>query len=375
MHLQAAELSTLSEILSGVIRKAVSKAKDEIREEFRREMDARIAALPIPEKGKDAKPLNIDEIVSQVLVKIPTPKDGRDGIDGKSVDVDVLRAEVLALLPAPKDGKDGKDADPEHVRSLIAEAVAEIPKPKDGKDAEPVDVDSVVQKVLAQIPSPKDGRDGMNGKDGKDAEPVNTAEIIDSVLKAIPTPKDGERGERGEKGIDGKDGRDGREGKDGRDGERGRDALSIEILSAIDPSKEYPRGTFAKDKNGLWRREATGWECIVSGIQGFDITQSEDLRSFVFTVRSSDGSTIEKQFSIPVMIYRYLHDKEQSYKVGDTVTYDGNIWHSNVDDPTTLPGTSKEWTLAVRAGRPGRDLRPEEPKQHTPVQLGNGKKK
>lgn len=369
------EFQQLAEILGGIIKEAVSRAKDEIREEFRREMDARIAALPIPENAKDAEPLNIDAIVSQVLEKVPVPKDGKDGIDGKSVDVDLLRAEVLALLPIPKDGKDGergidgKDADPEQIKALVVEAVKEIPTPKDGKDAEPIDEDSVIQKVLAQIPIPKNGEPG---RDGKDAEPVNTAEIVNSVLKAIPMPKDGERGE---KGIDGKDGRDGRDAKDGRDGINGRDALDIEILPSIDHDKVYPRGTFARDQNGLWRRGATGWECIVSGIQGFEITQSEDLRSFVFTVRSSDGSTIEKQFTLPVMIYRDVYAKDMLYKTGDTVTYDGQTWHCNVDTPTTLPGTSKEWTLTNRRGRDGRDLRPEEPKQHTPVQLGNGKKK
>lgn len=263
------------------------------------------------------------------------------------------------------------------------------------RDAPPVDLDTVALKVLELVPAPKDGAAGPQGpagEPGKDAPPVDEDALALRVLSMIPIPKNGEPGPQGEKGEPGERGENGATGPQGpqgaqgepgesihpdsvrvmvvdevrqavaqipkaRDGQDGRDALDIEILPAIDHEKTYPRGTFALDKGGLWRRDATGWTCIVSGIQGFDVAQSEDLRSFVFTMTGSDGATIAKQFTLPVLEYLSVYKAGTSYQRGQCVTWDGSIWHCN-EATSEAPGKSNKWTLAVRKGQNGKDGKP-----------------
>lgn len=66
---------------------------------------------------------------------------GRNGIDGKTPvagldfqipDETKIISEVIKKIPLPKDGVDGKSSDPDFVAEIV---LAKIPKPKDGKDA------------------------------------------------------------------------------------------------------------------------------------------------------------------------------------------------------------------------------------------------
>lgn len=145
-----------------------------------------------------------------------------------------------------------------------------------------------------------------------------------------------------------------------KDGENGRDALSLEILPFIDEGKSYPRGSYATHNGGLWRAyEKThgmrGWECLVDGVAGIDIQQSEQ-RCFILTVNRTSGASETKSFDVPVMIYQGVFKSGQEYVPGDTVTWGGSLWHCD-EQTQDKPGEagSKGWTLAAKRGRDGRD--------------------
>lgn len=167
----------------------------------------------------------VDEIEALVLA-MPTPKDGKDGVDGKD----------------GRDGVDGKDGEP-------------------GKDGAPG----------------KDGRDGIDGKDG-----ANGLDGKDGVP--------GANGKDGEKGLDGRDGRDGLSGvpgKDGAPGLDGKDGFGLEdfdVALAEDGRTfvfRFVRGEVAVERQvktaiplhkGIWReaeyergdmvtRDGSTWHC------------------------------------------------------------------------------------------------------------------
>lgn len=242
---------------------------------------------------------------------------GRDGVDGKDASVGKSAFEMARVR-----GFEGDEA--EWLRSLAGPA---------GKDGAP-------------------GERGADGVTGKQGEP-------------------GAPGDRGEKGVDG---RDGREGKDGRDGQNGRDAAEIAPLAAIDAEKSYPAGTWAKHAGGLWLARArtegmTGWDCIVNGVVGIDVTPiGDDLRSFIVTVRCSDGQEIGRSFAMPTMIYRAVW-RAGEYEPGDVVTWGGSAWHCQ-EKTTDEPGNgSTSWKLMVKRGRDGKDAAGREPKAGGTVHL------
>ena len=45
-----------------------------------------------------------------------------------------------------------------------------------------------------------------------------------------------------------------------------------------------------------------------------------------------------------------------AYSPGEIVTHGGAMWHCNIGT-SDRPGTSANWTLCVKAGKDGRDLR------------------
>lgn len=118
----------------------------------------------------------------------PVARDGRDGKDGVSPDPEALVTDVLAKIPAPKDGrdgrdgKDGKDGDSPSVTDVAAVVLSKIPTPKDGKDGVSPDPKAMAKEVSSQVPTPRNGRDGKDGRKGDK----------------------GDRGPKGEPGRDGK---------------------------------------------------------------------------------------------------------------------------------------------------------------------------
>jgi len=132
------------------------------------------------------------------------------------VEPDLEAIAALVKLPEVKDGEPGKDAEPVDL-AAVAEAAAKLivlPEVKDGdpgKDAEPVDLAAVA--ALVEIPAP---------------EKVDVEAIARAAAALIHVPEV-------------------------KQPEDGRDAIDLEILPAIDESKQYPRGTYATHLGGLWK--------------------------------------------------------------------------------------------------------------------------
>lgn len=244
-------------------------------------------------------------------------------------DVESMVKAEIAKLPA--------QAAPElpDVATMVSEAVAAIPAPRDGKSVTVDEITPVLQELVsnavAEIPVPKDGKD-FDPATLKHAVEAAVSEAVAAMPAAEP----------------------------GKDGEDGRDALALEILPFIDEEKSYPRGSYATHNGGLWRAyEKThgmrGWECLVDGVAGIDIQQSEQ-RSFTLTVNRTSGNSETKSFDVPVMIYQGVFKFGQEYLPGDTVTWGGSLWHCD-EHTQDKPGEagSKGWTLAAKRGRDGRD--------------------
>lgn len=244
-------------------------------------------------------------------------------------DIESMVKAAIAHLPAPT-----APGLPD-IAAMVSDAVAAIPAPRDGKSVTPEDVQPMIQELVrnavAEIPTPKDG---------KDFDPSMLKQLVEQAVSdavsAMPAAEPG---------------------KDGADG---RDALALEILPFIDEEKSYPRGSYATHNGGLWRAyEKThgmrGWECLVDGVAGIDIQQSEQ-RCFTLKVNRTSGTSETKSFDVPVMIYQGVFKSDQEYLPGDTVTWGGSLWHCD-ERTQDKPGEagSKGWTLAAKRGRDGRD--------------------
>lgn len=234
------------------------------------------------------------------------------------VEPDLAAIAKLVELPEVKDGKDAEPVDLEAL-AKVAAALIEIPEVKDGKDADPVDLEAVA--ALVKLPEP---------------EKVDVEEIARAAAALIPVP----------------------EVKQPADG---RDAIDLEILPAIDETKQYPRGTYATHRGGLWKSyERThgmrGWECIVDGVDAMNITQDAE-REFSVKLSKSSGAEVAQKFALPIQIYKGVHRDGEAYDAHDNVTWAGSQWTSTKSHNTDKPGTSDAWILCVKAGRNGKDLR------------------
>ena len=201
-----------------------------------------------------------------------------------------------------------------------AAALIVLPEVKDGKDAEPVDMDALAKAAAALIVLPD----------------VDLDELAVKAAALVPVPEV-------------------------RQPQDGRDALHLEILPTIDEAKTYARNTYAKHDGGLWRSfEQTsgmrGWECIVEGLKAVSVTQEGD-REFSVTLAKSSGAEVAQKFQLPIQIYKGVYREEQAYEVHDNVTWAGSQWTSTKARNTDKPGSSDAWTLVVKAGRNGKDLR------------------
>ncbi|QMA47774.1 phage gp6-like head-tail connector protein [Citrobacter freundii] len=234
-------------------------------------------------------------------------------------DVSKMVADAVSEIELPKAPElpDFNQIIAEAAKRAVKQAFESIPVPKDGKSVTVDDLRPLVEEVVnALIP-----------------EPVGVEKLAQDLLSKIPNPEPGSDG---------------------------RDALAIELEPFIDEKKNYPRGTYATHKGGLWRSyEKThgmrGWECIVDGVSGVDIKQ-DNQRTFSISLERASGTLDVKSFNIPVTIYRDVFKSGTEYQPGDTVTWGGSMWHCNeitIDKPGE-PG-SKGWTLAVKKGRDLRD--------------------
>ena len=243
------------------------------------------------------------------------------------------------------------------------------------------DVESMAARVAKYVPAGKDGqpgRDGLDGKDGVDGQPGRDG-LDGKDGPAGPAGKDGadgKDGQPGRDGLDGKDGvdgqpgRDGLDGKDGKDGPAGRDGLDgkdaapvSEAAIADSVAARFER-RFA-DLSLSWERQAR--DAISKAIDRLPVPrdgrdgkdalpidalsiQHDGERSL--TIKLGDQ---QHTVHVPAIIYREVW-REGRYTKGDAVTYGSSLWIARADTDEA-PGTGKDWQLAVKKGRDGKDLR------------------
>lgn len=159
--------------------------------------------------------------------------------------------------------------------------------------------------------------------------------------------------------------KDGTDGRDGVDGEDGRDAFELDVLPAIDFTRDYQRGTIAQHQGGLWRAFANthgahGWACVVDGINAVSVTRDSE-RGFTVRITRSSDTADATSFVMPVLIYRGVYQAGRVYEEGDVVTFGGSLWHCNEPTDTKpegdITGHAGAWTLAAKRGRDGKDMR------------------
>lgn len=278
-----------------------------------RELEAQAAALaPViaAAVAKALAPLNLELTdLRKCLADRPEP-----------VAPDLEAIASLVKLPEVKDGEPGKDAEPVDLQELAKAAAALIVVPM----PEAPDLEAIA--ALVKLPEVK-----LPEPIAPDVEAIARAAAQLIPAPVIPEP------------------------------EHGRDAIDIEILPAIDEAKQYPRGTYAAHRGGLWKSyERThglrGWECIVDGIDGVNVVQ-DSAREFSVTLAKSSGVQVVQKFALPIQIYKGVHRDGEEYDAHDNVTWAGSQWTSTKAQNTDKPGTSDAWTLTVKAGRAGKDLR------------------
>jgi hypothetical protein len=133
----------------------------------------------------------------------------------------------------------------------------------------------------------------------------------------------------------------------------------------VDPSRSYPRGTYARFDGGVIRSfrdtipneplEKAGWEVVIAGLSGIEVLQQEDPRRFLVRCRLTGGGEKETEFRIPVLLYRGVFSSGEKYSRGDVVTWGGSAWHCQADEPASGPGKSGDWKLMVKEGQRGKD--------------------
>lgn len=88
-------------------------------------------------------------------------------------------------------------------------------------------------------------------------------------------------------------------------------------------------------------------------LDDFDLEPIDERTVKLCFTRGETMHSFELEFPIP--IYRGVFREDGEYRRGDLVTWAGSMWHC--DEPTGAKPRDGEkgWTLAVKAGRPGKD--------------------
>jgi len=207
-----------------------------------------------------------------------------------------------------------------------------------------------------EMPAPQKGEPGERGPQGEpgvvDMDEVKSLvrASVEAAVAALPAAERGEKGEPGKEGEKGPEGVPGKDGQDGRDGEPGKDGVGL-----ADALKDADGNLILVMTDG--RTKSLGRIDGRDGAPGKDgITpQFIDAEFVGRTLRLSFDGGQACEFSLAVPEYRGVFKEADSYEPGDMVTWGGSVWHC--DEPTkSKPGDpSGHWTLAVKAGRPGRD--------------------
>jgi soluble cytochrome b562 len=118
-------------------------------------------------------------------------------------------------------------------------------------------------------------------------------------------------------------------------------------LEFVESHLRYPFfRTGAKQRKYL-DGEAFG-EQIVAAIKGYVERKCAALEAKI--------AVLEAQLEAKNFAYVGAHKDGRTYNVGQFVTYGGALWHCNQFHTRTRPGDGDaSWTLAVKAGRDGKD--------------------
>jgi integrin beta 3 len=203
---------------------------------------------------------------------------------------------------------------------------------------------------------PEKGEPGEPGEKGEPGE-VDMAAVkalIDDAVAALPPA---ERGEKGEAGQDGQPGERGADGADGRDGADGKDGIGLADALIDKDGSLVLTMTDGRTKNlgaVIGRDGAPGKD----GVDGIT-PEFMDAEFVGRTLRLTFGEgeqTKAVEFKLAVPEYCGVFKEGETYESGDMVTWAGSTWHC--DEPKGLkPGSPDSgWTLAVKAGRPGKDV-------------------
>ncbi len=85
---------------------------------------------------------------------------------------------------------------------------------------------------------------------------------------------------------------------------------------------------------------------------GFDDLDMVETEKGVF-LRFTRGDMV-KEFRLPIIIDRGVFKEGSIYLKGDGVTWGGHYWFAQCET-TEKPDTGKDWRMAVRRGRDGKD--------------------
>lgn len=193
-------------------------------------------------------------------------------------------------------------------------------------------------------------------------EELKLAADVDAIAKRaaefVPAGKDGTDG------LPGRDGVDGKNGENGLDGEDGRDADPVSADAVADAVAARFERRFA-DLTLSWERQARDtFERAVDKMpvprDGNDGKDALPVEALDITHDGERGLTIKlgektHTITIPSIIYRGVWS-DGEYAEGDAATYGGTLWIAKCAT-TQAPGTGKDWQMAVKKGRDGKDLR------------------
>jgi integrin beta 3 len=177
-------------------------------------------------------------------------------------------------------------------------------------------------RALARMPGPP-GETGPEGKRGLQ----------------------GERGEKGERGEAGKPGATGPAGTDGRNGERGQKG---------DPGRNASDLAYIEDRIT---------EQVARALKTTTFTSSDGGRTLRWTL----GETVH-EIKTAIVLDAGAWKEGTTYAAGDGVSLGGSFYIAQTTT-SAKPPSGDVWRLAVRAGRDGRDWRPDEKRTLEPVRF------
>lgn len=114
------------------------------------------------------------------------------------------------------------------------------------------------------------------------------------------------------------------------------------------------------DDGELIVKMTTGETFNVGKVRGEDGLGFDDMtvehdgeRSFTFVLTRGERE-VRKEVTLPVVLDRGTWKEERTYQPGDGVTAGGSYWIAQTET-SARPETSKDWRLAVKRGRDGKD--------------------